>query len=441
MFDFMSDKLSSVFSRLTGQGYLTEKNIEHAVRKIKDTLLEADVPYQVVVDFIDQLKKEVVGKKILTSLKPAEYFTKLMHDQLVQFLGGKKDDDAYTFDTSSTIMLMGLQGSGKTTTIAKLAHMILTQAKKKKPVIVFGSIDFYRPAAVDQLEILAEQIGVQCYRAQATDPVQAAAEIAAHAKSVQADYLFLDTAGRLHVDDAMLDELVAVDAQVKPTHKLLVLDAMTGQESLRVAQAFNERIGFEGALLTKIDSDTRSGSAFAFGYMLKKPILFLGVGEKVDELERFRPERIATRMLGMGDIQTLIERANQKINQSEQEAAEKAFAKGRLTLDDFARQMSMMNKMGSLSQLMRYIPGMSSQALSGESIERAEKEMKRFKAIIASMTRKERLNHKMLDGSRRKRVARGAGVAVTDVNLLLRRFEEMQQFAKLFKKMGSFPGF
>ncbi len=441
MFDFLANKFSSVFSYVTGQKFLSEKNVNETFQKVHDTLLEADVPFHVVQKFINEVKDELLGQKILQSVSAGEQFAKIMHEKLVAFLGGQTES-AFTFQVPSVVMVMGLQGSGKTTTIAKLAHFINKQAKQnnKQRSILLASVDFYRPAAIDQLEILAKQVGVSFYRATSTDPVAAANEIVAYAKQQKSDIVFLDTAGRLHIDTAMLEELQQIDAQISLQHKLLILDAMTGQESLSVAKKFEQAVGFEGALLTKMDSDTRAGAAFAFRYELKKPILFLGTGEKVDQLEPFRPERIAGRMLGMGDVQSLVEQANQKIKQSEQQEAQKAFESGRFTLHDFAKQMEMMNRLGSFSQLMKYIPGVQGQ-ISPDQAQQAETEMCRFKAIINAMTPKERFNYKLLDGSRKGRIAKGAGVAVSEVNSLLKRFEQMQQYAKLFKRMSKFPGF
>ncbi|MGE0207336.1 MAG: signal recognition particle protein [Candidatus Babeliales bacterium] len=442
MFDFLANKLSSAFSLITGQGYLSEKNIQDTFAKLQEALLEADVPYAVVEAFTQELKDEVIGQKVLKSLKPNEQFITLAHKKLSAFLGGTESASwlaDLTFKKKPTIfMLMGLQGSGKTTSLAKLAHKIKTEKKVQK--ILCASVDFYRPAALDQLEILAKQVKIDFYRAQATAPLKAAHEIVQYARNNSYDVLLLDTAGRLHVDTTMLQELRSLDYDLQPEHKLLVLDAMTGQQSLQVAQAFEQTVGFEGALLSKIDSDTRAGAAFAFAYTLKKPILFLGIGEKPEDLEIFRADRIAGRLIGMGDMETLLEKAEKTIKKHEQQEAEKAFMQGKFTLHDFAKQMDMMNRMGSLSSIMRFIPGMSSQAIPADKMRQAETEMKKFKAIIGSMTPRERLNHKILQGSRKLRIAKGAGVQVSDINILLQRFEEMQQFAKLFKKMGNFPG-
>ncbi|MBT4855725.1 signal recognition particle protein [bacterium] len=432
MFDFLTNRFSTLLTKLTGSGKLTESNIAQTIETIKDSLLEADVPFNVVNEFIDEVKKEVVGQKVLASLKPGELFIKIVHDKLKSFLSIGNNSIEYTFAIPSTVMVLGLQGSGKTTTLAKLANRVIEQAKMKRKTrrILLASVDFYRPAAIDQLEILAKQIPVDFFRATSTDPVTAAQEIVNHFKSNQYEILFLDTAGRLHIDSDMLQELRALESVVQPKTKLLVLDAMTGQESLAVAQAFEQGVGYQGALLTKLDSETRGGAAFTFGYTQKKPILFLGTGEKIDDLEVFKPDRMASRILGMGDIESLIEKAQFKIKESEQKEAEKALRSGKFSLEDFAKQISMVDKLGSLSSLTKYMPGMGS--MSPEMVQKGQAEVGRFKAIISSMTPKERQNHKVLDASRRKRVAAGAGVEVSDINVLIERFEQSQQFVKLF---------
>jgi len=367
------------------------------------------------------------------SLKPAEQLTKIVYEKVTAFLGGQQE--GFSFLPSQVIMVMGLQGSGKTTTIGKLAHKISADASKKNKTVkvLVASVDFYRPAAIDQLEILAKKVNVSFYRAESNNPVLAAQEIVSFYKRNQFDILFLDTAGRLHVDNQMLGELQEIDALVKPSLKILVLDAMTGQESLAVAKAFDEVVGFHGSILTKMDSDTRGGAAFAFRYVLKKPIIFVGVGEKIEDLNLFYPDRAAERMLGMGDIRSLLERADEKIAAEEQKKAEKALASGRFTLQDFADQMGMMNKLGSLSQLLKYMPGMNVK-ISPQMIEKGEQEMKRFRAIIFSMTPKERLDASIVKGTRLQRIASGAGVAVGDVNMLLKRFEEAKQYVRLFTR-------
>lgn len=441
MFDFLTSTFSSLVSKVTKQGTLTQANIEQTVGQIKESLLEADVPHAVIEEFVASIEKEIVGKKVLGSLKPGEQLVKVVHDRLLHFLGGK-ESSAFTFQMPSVVMVMGLQGSGKTTTLSKLAFMVKAQAAQKNKTrrILFASVDFYRPAAIDQLEVLAKQVDVNFYRSPMTNPVKAAQDIYNHFKNERYELLFLDTAGRLHIDSTLMQELKEVDAAVSPRHKFLVLDAMTGQESLTVAKAFEQGVGFQQAILTKMDSDTRGGAAFAFRYAMKKPIIFMGVGEKPSDLEIFYPERMASRILGMGDMASLAEKAAFAIKESDQVRLGRAMEQGKMTLQDFADQLSMIGKLGSLSKLMAYMPGMGGQKMSPEMLEKGEKEMVRFKAIMSSMTLKERIVPRILDGSRKMRIAKGAGVTVAEVNALLSRFEQMQQFAKMFKGGGRFPG-
>lgn len=444
MFDFLSEKFSSVFSRLTGTSHLSEKNIQESLDKVRDALLEADVPLKVIDEFIAETSKEVLGQKVLKSIKPGEQFIKIVHERLMAFLGGQSGSSvAFSFQIPSVVMVLGLQGAGKTTAIAKLAHFVQQQAKArgKSRSILVASVDYYRPAAIDQLEILAGQVGCGFYRSSKNDPVAAAKDIYAHFKERQYELLFLDTAGRLHIDNAMLQEARDIDTVIKPKYKFLVLDAMTGQESLNVAQAFDQGVGFHGAILTKMDSDSRGGAAFAFRYALKKPILFVGTGEKISDLEQFYPDRAANRILGMGDVVSLVEKAQQTITAQDQDSVYKALQKGRLTLKDFADQLEMVNKLGSLSQIMKYIPGMATQKVSPDILEQGERELIRFKAIINSMTPKERLDHRLLNNSRKQRIAKGAGVQISDINTLLDRFEQSQQYVKLFKNFGRFNKF
>jgi signal recognition particle subunit SRP54 len=440
MFDFLSSKFSSIFNKLTGNKTLTQADVNQALVQVKDALLEADVPYALVEQFCAEIHNDIVGQKLIGSLKPNEQFIKVVYERMVSFLGGKQVIP-FSFQLPSIVMVLGLQGSGKTTSIAKIAHLIQSQAqqKGKKRRILLASIDFYRPAAVDQLEQMARNAQVDFYRAPSTDPLKAVREIYHHYKQAGYELLFLDTAGRLHIDNEMIQELREVEALLQPKYKLLVLDAMTGQESFTVAQAFEQSVGFDVSMLSKMDSDARGGAAFAFRYALKKPIIFAGIGEKVADIEHFYPDRIASRILGMGDVQSLIERANEKIKESEQERLAKAFEKGKLTLQDFADQIEMMNKLGSMTQVLKYIPGINKQNVSQEMLEKGEVELKKFRAIIQSMTLKERSNHVILNESRKKRIAAGAGVTQQDINTLLDRFQQSQQYVKLLKKFGRFP--
>ena len=440
MFDFLTKKFSGIFSSLTGKNRLTEKNLEETLQTVQDSLLEADVPYNVVQVFMQDIKKEVIGQKVFASMDPSEQFVKLVYDRILSFLGGEYLQQSFSFQIPSVVMVMGLQGSGKTTTIGKLAYFIQKQAEKrgKKRRILLASVDFYRPAAIDQLEVLAKQVGVEFYRSSESNPELAAKDIMAYYKKEGYEHLLFDTAGRLHVDEDMMAELKNVAAIIKPRYTFMVLDAMTGQESLTVAESFQKNVDFDYAILSKVDSDSRGGAAFSFRYALKKPILFMGVGEKVDCLELFRPERIAKRMLGMGDILTLVENAQEKVKKSEQESVARSFKSGHITFDDFEKQLSMVSKLGSLSGIMKFLPGMGNMQISQGDLQKGEKEMKKFQSIIRSMTKKERLIPDLLDGSRKKRVAKGAGVRVEDVNLLVQRFEQSKQFVKLFKKKRFF---
>ncbi len=441
MFSFLSQKFSGVLSWLNNKGRLTEENIDQAIGDVRNALIEADVPLNIVEAFLQEIKNEAIGKKVTTTLNPGQLFIKIVHEKLLEFLGGRNSLSAVTFQIPSVIMVMGLQGSGKTTTTAKLAHHVMEQAKQrnKKRHILLASVDFYRPAAIDQLEILAKKIGSGFYRAKAQAPVQAAQEIYGHFKEGQYDHLFLDTAGRLHIDREMMQELEQINAKLAPKHKLLVLDAMTGQESLKVAQAFDQVVPFDAAILTKMDSDTRGGAAFAFRYALHKPIAWVGVGEKIEDLENFVPERMTTRILGMGDMQTLLEKASENIDTPSQDALAKRLMDGSFTLQDFYEQIGMIDKLGSLQKISRYLPGTHN--LTPDQMEKGQDEMKKFKAIISSMTAKEKYVPQVLDASRKKRIASGAGVTVQDINQLLQRFEQSKQFVKMFRKMGKLKRF
>lgn len=453
MFDFLTKKFSSIFSKFSGNARITQDNIQEALDQVRDSLLEADVPLEVINDFIEKVKSEALGKQVIKSFNAGEQFIKVVYQEITNFLGGSNFVTP-SFQIPSVIMVMGLQGSGKTTTVAKIAHFLKDLAAKKgKPRnILVASVDFYRPAAIDQLEILAKQIAqaslsatpglasVDFYRSTYDKPVQAASDIFKKFKNNQYDYLLLDTAGRLHVDNNMLQELKDIDLNLEPKYKILVLDSMTGQESLRVAKTFDQVVGFNSAILTKIDSDTRGGAAFAFKYMLKKPIIFLGSGEKIEDLELFYPDRMATRILGMGDMQSLIERAESQIQKDDKERVTQNFASGNFSLEDFADQLKLMGKIGSLSKIVQYLPGMGSLNMTPEMIEKSESEIKKFKAMISSMTLKERICPKILNLSRKERIVKGSGTSLKDLNLLLERFEQSKQFAKLFNKKGGFKG-
>ena len=439
MFTSLTQKISGLFSNFGKQKTVTREDVESLIGNLHEALLQADVPHELVVRFCDELKLKLTGLSLHTALNAQEQVTTAMYEHLRGFLA-VGDNNHALFKSKSTIMVLGLQGSGKTTSIAKIAHFIKKGAQKEniKRSILLSSVDFYRPAAIDQLELLAKQVGVDFYRAQSTNPTEATQEIANFARSNNFDHWILDTAGRLHIDTVMLDEIKQINQIMNPSYKLLVLDAMTGQESLAVARSFAKAVDFNGAALAKMDSDTRGGAAFSFSYALKKPIVFVGTGEKPADLQLFWPDRMANRILGYGDMITLAEKADEKIKQSEQQSLYKAYAKGNFSLQDFADQISMVGRLGSMGQLMKYMPGMAQVQLSDSMLEQGEKEMKKFKAIISSMTPTERYYPRILDGSRKKRVASGAGVQVQDINLLLSRFEQSKQCVKLMKKSGMF---
>lgn len=433
MLSSLTKKLSSLLSQFGKQKAITEQDITILIEHMHEALLQADVPYELATRFCSELQQKMVGSVLHEALNAHEQATKIMYDHLKQFLSRDENKKEQLFAAQS-IMVLGLQGSGKTTTLAKIAYYI--KKKNQKNSLLLSSVDFYRPAAIDQLAYLARTIGVDFYRAVATNPLLAAQEIQQYAQKHNYDTWLLDTAGRLHVDSAMVQEVVAIYKAVNPAYTLLVLDAMTGQESLAVARGFAAEVPFDGAALSKMDSDARGGAAFSFSYALQKPIVCLGVGEKPADMELFWPDRMASRLLGYGDIATLAEKTEEKIKQSEQQALYKAYAKGHFSLQDFADQLSMVSRIGSVTQLMKYIPGTATARISSTEIEQAEKEMKKCKAIISSMTLMERYNPDILDKSRKKRVALGAGVTEQDVNLLLSRFEQSKQYVKLLKKSG-----
>ncbi len=439
MFDFLSKKLSALFEGLR-DATIQESTLDTVMNQVGDALLESDVPYAVVIAFKDELKHKLAHAPRDKRLKPIEQIMKVVFDTMVSFMGGEKQ---YTMkiEYPDSIMVVGLQGSGKTTTVGKLARLYAQEAAKqgKKRSILCASVDFYRPAAIDQLEIVSKQAGVEFYRAQATHPIDATVEIVAFAKKQGIQVLLLDTAGRMHVDQEMIQEAKEIAAIAKPRHTLLVLDAMTGQQSLAVAQAFDAAVGFEAAILTKMDSDTRGGAAFAFRYALKKPIAYIATGEKMDAIAPFYADRAVSRMLGQGDLKSFAEHADTVIKHDEQEKAIKALASGHFTLVDFADQMDMVSRLGSFGSIAKMMPGLGS-SVSEAQLEKGERELKRFRAIINSMTPKERIIPELIDSSRKKRIALGAGVGKHEVENLLERFKQAQQYAKLLKKSGFFKG-
>lgn len=427
MFDTLTEKLSSLFKNLTGQGKLSEANVREAAAQVRLALLEADVNLKVAEDFVVRVQEQALGAEVLSSISPGHQFVKIVHDQLRETLGGKREALRFASQPPTVIMVCGLQGSGKTTTCAKLGAHLKRSGKR----VILAAADIYRPAAVEQLEILAQQAGCSFFKAESNDAAEICSQAVAAGVRKLADAVILDTAGRLHIDEEMMAELVRTKAAARPHEILLVLDSMTGQDAANVAAEFNARLGLTGAILTKLDSDARGGAALSVRAVSGAPIKFVGVGEKIEALEEFHPDRMASRILGMGDIVTLVEKAQAAFDQEQARKLEERARKNRLTLEDFAEQMRQVRKMGSLSDLAAMIPGLPRQQLKEEIDERA---ISRMEAIINSMTPQERRHPQIFNSSRRQRVARGSGTSVQEVNQLLRQFEAAQKMMKIMAK-------
>ncbi len=424
LFEKISGRLSDTFRNLTGRGVLTESNIRDALREIRRALLEADVHFQVARDFIRRVDEKARGEAVLRSLTPGQQIVKIVHDELVELLGHELVEPALSGKTPLVYLLIGLQGSGKTTTAARLAKWLGT---KKGKTVLLAACDLRRPAAIDQLEILAETAGVDFYASRtADDPVIVLEEALEVSRKRFTDVVIADTAGRLHVDDELMGELERLRDAADAAEILLVLDGLSGQDAVNVAQEFGERIGFTGAVLTKMDGDSRGGAALSFRAVTGKPVKFIGIGEGVDGLETFDPERIAGRLLGMGDVLGLVEKAQTAYNQDEAVRLEKKFRTDSFTLEDFLGELRRVQKMGSLTEILDMLPGRIKPARADVD----PSELKRMEAIISSMTRAERLRPEIIKGSRRKRIARGSGTTVNDVNRLLSEFRTMKTFMK-----------
>jgi signal recognition particle subunit SRP54 len=436
MFESLGEKLESVFRRLRGYGKLTEKNIEDALREVRLALLEADVNFKVVKDFIDRIKGQALGQEVLASLTPEQHFIKIVHAELVALLGGERKELDLAAAPPVVLMLVGLNGSGKTTTSGKLARYLKTELKRS-PYLV--PADTYRPAAIDQLQIIAKDIGVPVHptpRDGSTDPVAIAQAGVEAARRQACDVVIIDTAGRLQIDDELMTELERMRATVNPHQVLLVADAMTGQEAVNVATGFHARIALDGVILTKVEGDARGGAALSLRSVTGKPILFVGVGEKLDALETFYPDRAASRILGMGDMLSLIEKAEKLYDQKQAEALEKKLRKNQFTLEDFQDQLRMLKKMGSMTDLVAMLPG-GKKLMQGADMNAAEKEFKRIEAIISSMTREERQKPEILNGGRRRRIANGSGTSVNDVNRFLKQYLDAKKMMRKFTQLGT----
>jgi signal recognition particle subunit SRP54 len=434
MFDTLSDRLEDVFKRLRGQGRVSERNIEEALREVRLALLEADVNIRVVRDFIEHVKRKALGQEVLASLTPEQHFIRFVAVELREMMGGSTHELDLKVKPPVKIMLVGLQGSGKTTSAAKLARF-LKEERKRHPLLV--STDVRRPAAMEQLRVLGAQIGAPVLETRETeDPVEIGSRALARAETAGYDAIIFDTAGRLQIEEELMDELGRLRAAVQPHHVLLVADAMTGQDAVNVAQGFHERLKISGLVLTKLDSDARGGAALSVRAVTGAPILFAGTGEKLAALEVFHPDRLASRILGMGDVLSLIERTQQNYDQTKAKELERKFKKNEFTITDFAEQLRTLRKMGSLGELLGMIPGLKKIAGQADS-EEAKRELIRIQAIIDSMTVQERNNHLVLNGRRRARIATGSGTSVQEVNRFVKQFEQTR---KMMKKITSGSG-
>ncbi len=431
----MLEKITGTFSDIVrtigGKSTITEKNIEETVERIKIALLEADVNLRVVRRFVNSTIEEAKGEKVLRAVDPGQQFVKIIHDKIAAMLGDEKQSlHLKGTDTESVILLLGLQGAGKTTAAHKLAARLQKEGRK----VLLAACDLVRPAAVEQLAVLGEKIGVPVFKEDLKNAVRNAEEALTYARKNQFDTVIVDTAGRLQIDDSMVQELVKIKKAVSPVETLLVADAMTGQNAVDIAQTFDERLGLSGVILTKFDSDARGGAALSLRSITGKPILFIGTGEKTEDIEPFYPERIASRILGMGDVVSLVEKAQETVNQEEAERLQKRMARNEFTLDDMLLQFQQVKKMGSIQSLMEMLPGAAAQ-LGGRGIDTAG--MKKNEAIIQSMTKKERANHLIIGPSRRKRIAKGSGTTVADVNKLIKQFEKTKlAMKKLSRSKG-----
>jgi len=434
MLDDLTEKLERVLKKVTGQGKLTEANISDSLREIRLVLLDADVNYKVAKNFIDDVKEKALGKEVLSSVTPGQLITKIIYDELVRLLGGSGSELQINPSGITTIMLIGLQGCGKTTFSAKLAKYL----KNKSRNVLLVAADIYRPAAVNQLQILGEQIEVPVFTINdSKDPVKIASESLTFAKENGINTVIIDTAGRLHVDDGMMNEAAAIKAKVNPTQTLFVVDSMTGQDAVNSAKAFHEKVDFDGVVATKLDGDSRGGCILSIKAVVERPVKFVSLGEKLDSIEIFYPERMASRILGKGDVVSLVEKAQLQIDEKEAEDLEKKLLSNKFDFDDFLKQIKMIKKMGSLKSLIGMIPGMNSSIKNADIDDR---QLVKVESIIQSMTMIERSNPKILNGSRRKRIARGSGNSIQDVNRLIKQFEEMQKMIKMLSTKSGKTG-
>ena len=443
MLDSLGSRLQAIFDKLGGRGRLSEENIQEALREVRVALLEADVNFKVVRAFIDRVKEKAVGQDVLTSLTPAQQVVKVVHTELVELLGGSGHRLAMASHPPTVIMLMGLQGSGKTTTAAKLARLYTKQGQHP----LLAAADTQRPAAMDQLRTLGAQLGVPVTGEPGQTPLEICRAAREEAASRGLTPLILDTAGRLHIDETLLDELKVIRREVSPHHVLLVVDAMTGQDAVTVADRFNQAVGIDAVILTKLDGDSRGGAALSVRHVTGRPIAFVGVGEKTDALEQFHPDRLASRILGMGDVLSLVEKAQAAVDQTKAEELARRLREDTFSLEDFREQLAQVRKMGPLDQVLGMLPFGKMLKGAPKDIDGESADLGRFDAIIGSMTPGERRNPEVINGSRRQRIARGSGTSVQDVNRLLKQFAQLRKVMKQFKgmegklpRMKNFPG-
>ena len=454
MFESLSDKLKRTLKNLRGEGVLTKEHVDAALREIRLALLEADVNYKVAKDFIASVKEKAEGQQVWLELKPSEQVVKIVFDELVDLLGGQSSRLVFTKTIPNVVMIVGLQGSGKTTSTGKIARW-LAQNQERKPLLL--STDVYRPAAREQLRVIAKATGQSIFeKPETNDPLELTRAALQQARDVGYDTLLIDTAGRLHIDDELMEELVSIKRETHPVEILFVADAMTGQDAVRSAEEFHQRVGITGVVLTKMDGDARGGAALSIKQVIGQPVKFVGVGEKYDALEPFYPDRVAQRILGMGDVLSLIEQVQDKVDQDEAEAQLQKLQRNQFTLDDFRAQLRQVKKLGSLSKILKMLPdqllgGVGMPDLTDEQSEMMEKELRRTEAIIDSMTREERVNHIILNANRRRRIARGSGTTVAQVNSLIKQYTEMRRMmqgmfsggglrGKMMRRMAGIPG-
>lgn len=433
MFENLQSKIESAIKRIRGQAKITEENIEEGLLEVRNALLDADVNLQVAKKFIEDIKQKAIGLDVKGNVTPGQLIVKIIYDELVTLMGSARSNITMSGQPPTIIMVAGLQGSGKTTFCGKLAKNLKKQGKQ--PLLVAG--DIYRPAAIDQLKMLGEQITIPVFSQEGVNPVKLAEEAVAYAKRYARDVVIIDTAGRLSVDEEMMQEAENIKNAVKPHEILFVCDSMTGQDAVNTAKAFNDRLAFNGVVLTKMDGDTRGGAALSIKAVVNKPIKFISTGEKLDNLEPFYPDRIASRILGMGDVLTLVERAQQEFDEEDAKKLEDKIKKNEFDLNDFLEQLNQIKKMGSLRDLLGMLPGMD-KALKNVQID--ERAMGRVEAIILSMTKQERKHPKIINGSRRKRIAMGSGTSIQDVNRMIKQFEDMQKMMKQMTKGGGKMG-